>query len=650
VTKRRALARATFAALALIAALLPATTAHAQVAIEFLNPSDYTAALQISDVGDNDAAVHLVAWVRTVPASPLVEFELQATGENADTINATRVGSTDTWEAFFPIPDDSTDGPYALRARLYSGSTEVANDATTVTINQSNVPPPPAAQTVEITHPANGGGFGFFTPKGKATHGVIVTKPSAGATQVRGFYTQSDPGTDPDWRPCGFGTVSGGIARVRCTLASGHTPASVSAVAAVANRTPAQTDPNQGLDDSGDAHRIFPYVQEPQGFSVVPQAQSVDPNKCTPAITATLLDQTGQPIAGANVDIHAVGPSDQLRFGFIQSVTTGFKEPDKNHISSEFAVECDQFENEGMQGEHNVPGGDDVKHIEATAAGGTSNAGAFVFALHADEAGATVATLFADVDDDDQQGASEASGGARIGWGQPAPPPVTQVSILPSSPSPTVGRCQKMTLLLTEDGAPLAGRNVDIHATGPGELEFCDAGTGIPRAPDQGGHVTFTHPEGGIHGEAETDASGHFSFGINSDIAGDTALSGWTDRTDDDVQGTDEPSGTGQINWQRSGQRSISLRASKKRVPAGARVRLSGQIRGDGACTDAQVVKLKARKGGGRFKGAGTATTDSNGSYRVRKRVNQKTTFRAIAGRDGACVKAKSSTVTVKTR
>ncbi|HEY7876149.1 MAG TPA: hypothetical protein VIG64_13625, partial [Actinomycetota bacterium] len=255
--------------MALVAALLPAPAAQAQVAIEFLNPSDYTTALQLSDVGDNDAAVHLVAWVKSVPSNPLVEFELQSTGQNPQTINANRVGSTDTWEAFFPIPDGNTDGPYVLRARLYSAGTEVANDEKAVTINQSNVPPPPAAQTVEITHPANGSPFGFFTPKGKETNGVIAVKASEGTEQVRAFYTQSDPGTDPDWRVCGFASVNTtGVARIRCTLASGHAPSSISAVAAVANRTPpAQgTEPNQGLDDSGDAHRITPYVQAPSRF------------------------------------------------------------------------------------------------------------------------------------------------------------------------------------------------------------------------------------------------------------------------------------------------------------------------------------------------------------------------------------------------
>ncbi|HEY7875509.1 MAG TPA: hypothetical protein VIG64_10355, partial [Actinomycetota bacterium] len=386
-------------------------------------------------------------------------------------------------------------------------------------------------------------------------------------------------------------------------------------------------------------------------FAVNPQAQSVNPGECTQAITATLLDQNGQPIAGANVDIHAVGPSDQLRFGLIDNTTSDFDDPDKAHISSEFAIRCSNESNFGSQGEHNVPGGDDVKHIESVATGGTTNAGAFVFALWADEAGSTVATLFADTDDDDQQGPSEASGGARLGWGQPAPPPVTTVSLLPAGPSPTTGRCQKMTLVLAEDGVPLTGRNVDIHATGPEGIEFCDAGTGLPRAPDQGGHVTYAHPEGGVHGEAETDGSGHFGFGITSGSAGDTALFGWMDRTDDDVQGGDEPTGSGQISWQRSGQRNISLRSSKSSVPKGSRVKLSGRISGDDTCTDAQTVKLKARSQGSRkFKATGTKTTDSNGAFSFRKKVKRRTTYRAIAPRDGACVKAKSSTVTVNAR
>jgi hypothetical protein len=655
VTVRRRLMTVAYAAVVL-AALFPATGVRAAAAIEFINPSQYrgaTTTMQLSDMGDNDAAYHLVAWVQEVPSSPLVEFEIQATGENPQTLNAFRVGSTDTWEAFYEIPDNNTDGPYVLRARLYSGGTEVANDEKTVTINQADVPPPPAAQTVEISYPANGAPFGFFTPKGKATNGVLVTKASEGTRQVVGFYTQSDPGNLAEWESCGSGAPAAMtfVARVRCTLNEGDTPASVTAVAAVANRTPSQAAPNPSLDDSGDAHRVFPYVQQPSRFSFAPQATSADPENCTAVIAGTLLDQQGQPIAQANVDAHAVGPSDQLRFGTITggSGTSAFQPPDKGHLSSEFAIACADEDNSGTQGEHNVPGGDDVKHVETVATGGTSNAGSFSFALYADETGSTVVTLFADVDDDDVQGASEAAGGARIGWGQAPPPPVTQVSLLPSSPSPTAGRCQKITLVLTEDGAPLSGRNVDVHATGPGDVEFCDAGNGFPRPPDQGGHVNYDHPDGGIHGENETDSSGHFVFGVLSTATGATSLSGWMDRTDDDVPGGDEPNGSGQINWQESGRRSISLNSNKRAVPSGSRVRLSGRIDGDDGCTDAQTVNLKARPSGKRkFKTAGSTTTDSNGSYRFRKRVSRKTTYRAVAPRNGACEKARSGTVTVR--
>lgn len=638
-------------------ALLPVTGARAASSIEFINPSSYraTTATQLSDLDDSNPSYHLVAWVKEVPSNPLVEFEIQATGENPNTINASRVGTTDTWEAFYEIPNNLTDGPYVLRARLYSGGSEVANDEKTVTINQSDVPPPPAAQTAEIQYPANGGPFGFFTPKGKATNGVIVAKTSSGARQVVGFYTQSDPGEQVVWEACGAGAVNETtfIARVRCTLNDGDTPASVTAVAGVANRTPAQTDPNPSLDESGDAHRVFPYTQQPSRFSLAPQALSAEPDNCSPMLTATLLDQAGQPIAQANVDLHAVGPSDQLRFGIVpgNAGTTAFQPPDKGHISSEFTIRCDNESNSGTQGEHNVPGGDDVKHIETPPTGGTNNGGSLTFALHADEPGATVVTLFADVDDDDEQGASEAAGGARIGWGQPPPPPVTQVSLLPSSPSSTVGRCQRMTLVLTEDGAPLAGRNVDVHVSGPSAPEFCDPGTGFPRPPDQGGHVGYEHPDAGIHGEGETNSSGQLVFGVRSATVGSSSLTGWVDRSDDDTQGGDEPSGSGQIHWQESDDRSISLKSNKSSVPAGDRVRLSGRIDGTDACSDAQTVKLQARrKGSSRFRGAGVTTSDSNGSYRFRKRVARTTTYRAVTPRNEACEKAKSGTVKVRAR
>jgi hypothetical protein len=305
-------------AVALVTALLPAGPARAASAIRFLNPSKLTdtSTLRLSDKADNDTAYHLVAWVQQVPPSPLVEFELQATGENAQTITATRVGSSDTWEAFFDIPSSDSDGPYDLRARLYSGSSEVDNTEAKVTVTNATTPAPTAAETIEITYPGDGGTFGFFTPKGKLANGVVAVKASSGTRQARIFYTQSDPGNDPTWKLCGVGSVNqtSFVARVRCELKEGDAPSSVSALAAVANRTPSQTEPSAGLDDTTDAHRIVPYVQQPTSISVAPQAQSVNPDKCTPLIVATVLDQAGQPISQANVDVHAVGPSDQLRF------------------------------------------------------------------------------------------------------------------------------------------------------------------------------------------------------------------------------------------------------------------------------------------------------------------------------------------------
>ena len=641
-------------AVALLASLFPLSSANAASSIRFLNPSGYTATLRLSDKADSDSAYHLVAWVQQVPANPLVEFELQPTGQNAQTISASRVGNTDTWEAFFDIPSGFSDGPYDLRARLYSGSSEVDNDEKRVTITNSQPPAPPtAAETLEITYPADGGSFGFFTPKGKPTNSVVVVKTSSGARQARVFYTQSDPGNDPTWKLCGFGSVNQStfVARVRCELKEGDAPASVAAVAAVANRTPPapSTEPNPGLDDTGDAHRIVPYVQQPTSFTVAPQAQSVNPDKCSPLVVATLLDQAGQPIVAANVDVHAVGPSDQLRFGDSSDVSD-FQPPDKAHLAKEFAIDCSDETNGNSdinQGDHNIPGGDDIKHIEST--DGTSNTGQFAFILHADEVGATGFTIWADVDDDDLPGSAEASGGGRIGWGQPPPPPVASVSLSPADSTAPQNDCQKVTLTATEDGAPVGSRNVDLHAFGPDStLQFCDAGSGLPRPPDQGGHTGYSDPDGSIHGEGETDASGHLSIGLSSSTEGNTALTAWLDKTDDDTQGTDEPSTSGQITWKQGGSRSISLKSNKSSVPAGSRVRLSGRVRGGGACTGGQKVKLKSRKHGrGSFKAAGSVRTGSTGRFKFRKAVKRTTDYRAIAPRAGSCSKAKSRVVTV---
>lgn len=655
-------------ALALVAALvgvsLPMSPARAAPTIEFLNPSDYSTALTISDKTDLDGAYHLVAWIGDVPANPLVEFELQSVSLGAaTTVDGTKAG-TDTWEGFVTL-SGLTDGQYFLRARLYANFTgpgtgeEVAAIEKTVTVNASDVPPPTEEDTVEMTYPENGGPLGVFSPRGKRSNFVVDAVASAGTDSVRVAYTKTAPGRDPEWINCGGDRVEADrTSRIRCTLAEGDSPSSVTAVAAIANQTPPPASPNPVADATGDAHRVAPYVQRSTTISIDPEQVRVEPGNCQ-LMMLSLTDQAGRPIAVANVDIHAVGPDDQLRFGVIErtsspqapTLTSPYQAPDKGHPSSRVSVDCGDSDPQGRQGDHNIPGSDDPQHIEST--DGTDKNGRFAFALRSDTVGGTEVLAFSDEDDDDLENAGEAVGGARIGWGEEPPTPTTSIRISPTAGGGTTGSCQRVQATVRRGGSTLAGANVDVHISGPdSSVAFCTPSDASPsRIPDGGSHVSGADDEDTKHLEGETDASGVFVFGVTSGTQGSTEVLVWADELDDDFMDGVEPRVVGAMEWGVSGDRSISISASRTRVAKGTRVRISGSIVGAASCETGQTVKLQARRAsGGVFRNVGTTTTADDGTYAFRPRVTRSTTYRTVAPLSGVCEKARSGNVTVRVR
>lgn len=650
--------------MALLASLLPAAPAVAAPTIKFVNPSGYSGTGQtpeISDVADADGNVHLVAWAREIPSQALVEFELQPTGQNASTFTADRVGS-DTWEAFVPIPDTYPDGTtYTLRARLYAGvpgdADEVANDSMTVEVNQSPVPPP-NGESVEMSYPDNGDRLGIFVPKGKRPTTVFDYAASAGTLQVRAFYSLSDPGTPVVWEDsCGSAAPGDdGFGKIRCVLKEGHNPLDVSAVALVSNRaSPAPpAPPNPALDSAGDAHRVSPYLQQPGAVEIGQGNQNVTLSTCH-LMTAVVTDQFNRPIAGANVDIHADGPDDQLFFGSrtdgpVANRTDAFQAPDNGHVSKENSKRCSDNENAGQQGDHNSPGRDDLKHIEST--DGTSDTGAFKFALRSEFSGGTFIQAWADVDDDDVPDLSEATGGTQLGWGVPPPAPPVEVFLSPASASGTNGSCVEFEILARRGGGAFPNANVDIHLRGPDPaVTFCDVeGGGARRPPESGGHVADTHEDQTRHGEGEADAAGRFSFGVTSASSGTTQIQVWVDENDDDLL-SGEPSKTASVTWAPAGERSISLTSNRSRVAQGRWVRLSGDIEGDPACAGGQTVNIQAKPiRGGRFGTVKTVTSEADGSYSTRIKMLAGRKFRAIAPAAEPCSFARSNTVTVRVR
>jgi len=641
----------------LIASVFPMANAIAEPKIRFISPSAYAGAttqLVISDKEDRDTTFHLVAWVKDVPASPLVEFEIQPTAGNAVTLNATRVG-TDTWEHAFDVPSTMPDGAYTLRAILYSGTNQVAINEQPVQINRDEVPPPPAAETVELAYPTNGGSAGFFNPRAGRPNVILETVTSDRTRQVRGFYTMSDPGDDPVWQFCGSARVSERFARVRCTLEEGHSALEVTALAAVANTTPPPAEPQAVGDNSGDAHRINPYIQVPTAVDVNPISRETAVGQCL-MLEAQALDQQSRAIANVNVDVHATGPSDQLRFGTMFDQTgqlqqnSKFQPPDKGVHGTENAINCSNNETLNKQGDHNRPGANDDKHIES--ADNTNNAGLFSFALYSDVKGGTAVTVWADVDDDDSLGSTEATGGSTIGWGQPPPPPPNQLFIDPASAEAAVGSCQRVVLIARQGGSALAGVNVDLHALGPDQsITFCTAEgqSGSARPPDSGPHSAGVDPDGSIHIEGETDTTGRFVVGVTSGSQGAMQLTGWIDTTDDDVLG-DEATARGEIGFGGREDRSISIEANRRRVEAGRKVRFTGKINNGTACTAQQLVKLKSRRPkSGRFRTIKTGATSDEGRYSITVKARRTMEYRAVAPPTEACGKAKSSTVRVRT-
>ena len=638
---------------ALLASLLPASPAVAAPTIAFLNPSEYTAPPpEISDVQDADGFVHLVAWAKEIPSQALVEFELQPAAQNAATFTGERVGN-DTWEFFMPIPDAHPDAAtYTLRARLYSGvpgdADEVAMTEMTVEVNQSPVPPP-TGETVELSYPDNGQRLGIFLPKGKRPVTVFDYAASVDTERVRAFYTLSDPGATPDWEDsCGFSTPDDqGFGKVRCVLAEGHSPLDVSAVAVVSNKTSPPAPPSPALDDTGDAHRVQPYLQQPSSVEIADGNRTVELSKCH-IMTAFVNDQFDRAVPAANVDIHADGPEDELHFSSSGTSTDAFQAPDAGHVSRENAKRCSDNANSGQQGDHNSPGRDDAKHIEAT--DGTSDNGAFRFALRSDFAGGTFIQAWTDVDDDDIPDLNEATGGTQLGWGGPPPPPNLDVFLTPASTNGTNGSCVAFEILARRGGGPFNNANVDIHLQGPDPaVSFCDvSGGGTRRPPESGGHIGDAHEDGTRHGEGETDAAGKFVFGVTSASSGTTQLQVWVDSAEDDVP-SGEPTDTASVTWQPAGERTISIASSRSRVAKGRRVRLSGEIEGDPACSGAQTVNIQSKPvRGGRFGTVKTVTTDAEGGYSTRIRMQSSRRFRAVAPASEPCSFARSNTVTVR--
>ena len=443
----------------------PAPFVSAQVVpqIQFLNPSGFATAGErgviVSDLTPDAGpaccdrargAYRLSAWVANAPPGARVFFSVVQRTLDIEITN-TEPTSASSWEANWSIPDEIIDGPATLFAYLVVGDEPVAVDEQLVTILRVEA----AAQ---LTYPESGGSFGSYTPlaSAMAAEGQTATRKlpigvvdalyaeTADLSYVRSFYTTSAPGTEPQWKACGtelIGTSSNSRAGngVRCNLASAADQSAITAVAAVTNDSP--DDFEARFNQSGDAVAVASsYAQQPttlslvtEGFQRVEREPSSERFYCSVAETVSLTDQAARQIAGANVDVHATGPNDQLKFDTFTVLTIN-KAPDRGDHTEETAFDClgQRTEaptappangNPDTQGEHQRFGAPDRKHIE-TLAGGTNDIGRFSFRLHATEEGDTEWTAWLDEADDgcltndDAFTEGELNVTGAIGWGQ----------------------------------------------------------------------------------------------------------------------------------------------------------------------------------------------------------------------------------------
>ena len=401
--------------------------------IEFLNPTSGSS-LKISDKSAKDDTFPLSAWVSDADAVKLVEFEISSVSPlaRAITIGAAVPVAPDTYEFQWSVPSTLTDGRYSLRAIAYgrsgAGFVEIDRDEETVVLLS-------AAETVDITTPIRNGELGMYAPNGRPAGAIVDTVQSSATGFVRMFYTVSPPGAEPVWKPCGFEPTKKAADGASCVLAATDRPAAVTAISAIANSTPymdaqgrdtGKEQPDPSADQTADAARVSTYLQFPNTVTMSLATQKLTANgqgafPCSEAIKAIVTDQRGARIFGANVDMHASGPTNGVYFEVVSLVSENAA-PDKTHGGTENGYNCTGAPTDSTekQGVHRVPGGLSIKHVESLLTAGTDSSGAFSFRLFSDSPGTTQVTAWVDVQDDDQFCLGEPSGAATIGWGTAA--------------------------------------------------------------------------------------------------------------------------------------------------------------------------------------------------------------------------------------
>lgn len=485
----------------------PSAAQSVEPSIALLNPSSFASAgergIIVSDARPDagpgccdlaDDFYRLSAWVSGQPEGSTVFFTVRQSALELE-IESTEETPGGSWVAEWSIPPEILDGPATISAFLVHGDAVLASTSRSVTIMRTQ-------DNIDLTWPRTGERFGTFAPlatelpeegaaERRAPAGVVdaLWTDSLQISYVRTFYTTSVPGEDPEWEVCGTETVGATAAGngVRCTVAPEDREA-IMAIAAVSNDSPDEYEAR--FNGSGDA---IPFAENydaiPTSFGLggavgqkVGREATSQRFFCSDNQEIRLTDQIGRAIPGANIDVHATGPSDGLAFHTF-SVLTVNQPPDRGDHSLETAFDCTGQNatfppgnaNPAQQGEHQRFGLADRKHIE-TRSGGTNDLGIFTFRLHSNAPGVTHYTAWLDEFDDgclandDRFTVGEMVVSGTIGWATDpgsAEFPVGE-SVIPCSPdggplpdpSPTEPSGARTINLRTSAGTVNAGDRI----------------------------------------------------------------------------------------------------------------------------------------------------------------------------------------------
>jgi hypothetical protein len=535
------------------------------------------------------------------PPSAPVDPEPRVNGTDFEIGLMSRVAEDlDVYELDWDIPDNVPDGPALLVVRVYEytsqGFVERAKDEVEVSIQHNAQSPPTDREdpvpTVGLTWAPMGGELGFY--RSVAQGGNPLTSATVWATVVDGTTSSSTSGVtlnysiDPlskmkKFTSCGsafaFTPQPDGTKTFRgiCELKGADLPTEVTAVGAIPSRTDFATGATNG---AAEVHTVTPYIQDTRKMDLqiepFPIARAL-PKACLPFV-ATVHDQFGRPVPSVNIDVDFQGPTDNAGFGAtsfsflpvpqLSSFLASGTAPNSGGYARRTRSICNSEDRSSIQeGFRRVVAGPDIAHVEFqtdAGFGGAAGIGGAVFDVRSSTRGI----------------------GHLTGWVDDEPMTSDAVSRLPDTDlleeteTPSIATAywyaEDLTLVLDREqsavrpgdcavfavkvgsGSDVAERmNVDVHASGPDGISFCDPPEASPRrSPEAGGHTTGAagegHDAGGgqptIHTEGETDSQGDFVFGITSPVGGDAQVVAWLDgekdttanAADDDVLGFGE--------------------------------------------------------------------------------------------------------------